>query len=50
MKEFQLKYKCDIQEEHCTQYYALAMLEKLESAVDNSFFDICLSDVLFLMG
>ena len=38
MKEFQLKYKCDIQEEHCTQYYTLAMLEKLESAADNSFF------------
>ena len=37
MKEFQLKYKCDIQEEHCTQYYTPAMLEKLESAVDNSF-------------
>ena len=32
-----MKYKCDIQEEHCTQYYTPAMLEKLESAVDNSF-------------
>ena len=37
MKEFQLKYKFDIQEGHCTQYFTLAMLEQLESAVDNSF-------------